>query len=494
MIASPRPLLLPILLLALGLAGLSPAAPADFFGIHVVDAATGRGVPLMTLTTTHHQSFVTDSAGWVAFQEPGLMDTEVFFHVSGPGYTLAKDGFGYAGKRLRPKAGTTAEIQVQRTNIAERLYRITGQGIYRDSLLLGQPVPSLSPGPQAGVTGQDSVQAVPWQGRLFWLWGDTNVARYPLGNFQSTCAWSDLPEKGGLSPEAGIRLDYLTDPQGAPRKMVPLQEKGPVWVFGLLTVKDDQGSDHLLGHYGRYERLDKCIEHGLVEYREALGHFEPVLKLDPGQTWQHPVGNAVRVTEGGQDHFYFMEAWPVTRVRARYTSVLDPAAYEALAWSETAHDYLWQTALPPITQQEETRLIQTGKIPAAQARFQLTDAATGKPVLMHRSSITWNAYRQRWILIGTQQKGDLSYLGEVWYAEAPAPDGPWRKALKIASHPKYTFYNPRHHPFFDQKSGQVIYFEATYTDTFSGNPVPTPFYDYNQVMYRLDLGDERLKY
>jgi hypothetical protein len=28
---------------------------------------------------------------------------------------------------------------------------------------------------------------------------------------------------------------------------------------------------------------------------------------------------------------------------------------------------------------------------------------------------------------------------------------------------------------------------------FSGNKNPTPRYDYNQIMYRLELGDERLK-
>ena len=39
----------------------------------------------------------------------------------------------------------------------------------------------------------------------------------------------------------------------------------------------------------------------------------------------------------------------------------------------------------------------------------------------------------------------------------------------------------------------MIYFEGTYTHTFSGNEHRTPRYDYNQIMYRLDLADERLK-
>jgi len=41
--------------------------------------------------------------------------------------------------------------------------------------------------------------------------------------------------------------------------------------------------------------------------------------------------------------------------------------------------------------------------------------------------------------------------------------------------------------------GRVIYLEGSYVNTFSGNPHPTPYYEYNQIMYRLDLSDPRLK-
>src|SRR6185437_11783093 len=83
-------------------------------------------------------------------------------------------------------------------------------------------------------------------------------------------------------------------------------------------------------------------------------------------------------------------------------------------------------------------------------------------------------------------------LGEVWYAEADSPLGPWVYARKIVTHDKYSFYNPKQHPMFDKENGRIIYFEGTYTTTFSGNNNPTPRYDYNQVMYRLDLSDRRL--
>ena len=95
-------------------------------------------------------------------------------------------------------------------------------------------------------------------------------------------------------------------------------------------------------------------------------------------------------------------------------------------------------------------------------------------------------------MIATRQNGNSSFLGDVYYAEADQPRGPWRKAVKILTHDLYTFYNPVHHDFFDEKDGRVIYFEGTYTRQFSKSSVATPRYDYNQIMYRLDLEDSRL--
>ncbi|MES2598928.1 MAG: hypothetical protein V4662_26590 [Verrucomicrobiota bacterium] len=468
------------------------AAAADPFAIHVIDESTGRGVPLVTLTTTNHIAHTTDSAGWIAFEEPGLMDREVFFHVVSPGYAVGKDGFGYAGVRLTPKAGVITEVKVMRMNIAERLHRITGQGIYRDSELLGKPMPLPRPNFNF-VTGQDSVQAVPWRGRLFWLWGDTNVAHYPLGNFHSTCAWSDLPEKGGLNPEEGVHLEYLTSDDGKLRKMMPTKEPGVVWIFGMLAVADSEGKEHLLGHYGRFKDLGKRLEHGLCEFDEAQGIFVSSTLLGDEFEWQHPEGNAFRVKDDEGEFFYFAQDFAVTRVRASYNDVLNPGSYEALAWSEPQQDYVWQKKLPPVSQRSEAKMLADKKMPEDRALLQVKDALTDKPIIIHRSSVNWNPHRKAWVMIGSQHFAPESVLGEVWYAEAPTPSGPWIKAVKVASHPRYTFYNPRHHVFFDQQGGRIIHFEGTYTETFSGNPVPTPRYDYNQLMYRLDLDDPRLE-
>jgi hypothetical protein len=136
-------------------------------------------------------------------------------------------------------------------------------------------------------------------------------------------------------------------------------------------------------------------------------------------------------------------------------------------------------------------LVKQGKLRPTEARF-LPQDPTGNVVIVHGGSVTWNPWRKKWLLIANQKGGKESVLGEVFYAEADQPIGPWRRAVKIITHDRYTFYNPVHHPFLDAEGGRVIHFEGTYSEQFSGNARPTPRYDYNQILYRLDLADPRL--
>jgi hypothetical protein len=465
-------------------------AATPYFGIHIVDEATGRGVPLVELRTVNDIRCVSDRAGWVAFDEPGLMGREVFFHVSGPGYTKAKDGFGFAGIRVTPRAGETTTVKLKRDNIAERIGRTTGQGIYRDCELIGLPVPLPNLNP-AGVMGQDSVQAVIYRGRIFWLWGDTNVPNYPLGNYHTTCATSALDG----DPEKGIALEYFIDTKDPKklRQMMPMSGEGAVWLFGLLVVTNDAGKEILLAHYGRYRGLQPAEEHGIAEFNDEKGIFEKRVDLEKPESWRHLRGNAVRVKEPDGDYFYFSFPFCHTRVKATYRDVTTPGSYEALRFDEAAHDWRWQKDSAPTTQDDEAKFVKDGKIPKDRTRFDLTDSATGKPVKLHNSTVHWNEYRKKFVMIAMEQGGGPSYLGEVWYAESDSPAGPWHKPVKIASHPRYSFYNPVHHAFLDRDGGRIIYFEGTYSLEFSGNPIAPARYDYNELMYRLDLSDPRLR-
>jgi hypothetical protein len=110
----------------------------------------------------------------------------------------------------------------------------------------------------------------------------------------------------------------------------------------------------------------------------------------------------------------------------------------------------------------------------------------------HSGSIAWNAFRKHWVTVFVQGNGKPSALGELWYAEADAPSGPWGKAVRVLSHDNYTFYNPRLHPDFTPNGSPVLLFEGTYTAEFANHPEPTPRYNYNQILYRLDLDDPSL--
>jgi len=90
----------------------------------------------------------------------------------------------------------------------------------------------------------------------------------------------------------------------------------------------------------------------------------------------------------------------------------------------------------------------------------LASATDGTPVKPHTGHIAWNAYRKRWVTVFMQALGKPSAFGELWYAEADAPTGPWGKAVKVLSHDNYTFYNPRLHPEFTAARSPILIFEV----------------------------------
>jgi hypothetical protein len=482
------------LLLGAGLAGAEP------FGIEVVDDATGRGVPLVELQTTDGQVWITDSAGRVAFEEPGLMNTTVFFSVRSHGYEFPKDAFGMAGVRLTPKAGERTTLKIQRLNIAERLYRLTGRGIYRDTVLLGEKPPIAEPLLAGRVSGQDSAQAVVYREKLFWAWGDTTWPEYPLGNFRTSGAWAELPGKGGLPQAQGVNFKYLTNEVGFCRAMVPLKPntEGVVWVDGMFVVKDDSGAEKMVARYQRRRGLGKLLEQGLAVWNDEKQIFEPAAPTLPeDETWRALYGH---VTAGRDDGYLYCGIGGVSvRVPAKLRDVLDPSKYEAwtcagkngpLRRSDGTLDYAWRKDAAPVESGEEAKWLKREAIRPEECRMVPADAKNGDRITLHAGTVCWNAHRKKWVLIAAQAEGKTSYLGEVWYSEADAPIGPWKKAVKIVTHDKMSFYNPVQHAFFDD--GSQIYFEGTYTKDFSGAERPTPRYEYNQMMYRLNVDDPRL--
>jgi hypothetical protein len=438
--------------------------PGAVFGgqpcrIEVLEKGAGWPVPLVELRTTHHARFVTDNAGVIAFDLPELMGRETWFEIVGHGYEVPKDGFGQRGVRLTPAPGKTLKVEVNRTIIARRLGRITGGGIFAESQKLGQA----GEWRESGILGCDSVQNAVHRGRLFWLWGDTTVAHYPLGIFHGTSATTALRPLTKFEPPVRLTLDYFTDTNGLPRGIAKLPGEGPTWVTGYVSLPDKTEAPRLVGSYLKIKPPMAPYQCGLCVWNDSTSNFETlrvlwtksdsVPKLPP-----FPEGHPVWWKDAaGKDWVLFGNPLPTLRC---------PASFEA--WQDSA---AWEVLKP------QESLI----------------SSAGKPVKPHSGSIAWNPWRKRWVTVFMESFGQPSAFGELWYAEADSPIGPWRVAVKILSHENYTFYNPRLHPEFTPEDSPILILEGTYTMQFADKPEPTPRYDYNQVLYRLDLDHPALR-
>ncbi len=441
---------------------MSPVVPLIFlaiatplsakpFSIEIVDTDTGRSVPLMRVETVNNIVDYTDNTGIVTFDEPGLMGQDVWFGISGDGYEAQADGFGMRGIQVKPVEGGRASLGVKRINIAERMQRLTGGGRYVHGARLGMILPAEKPLLNAQVLGCDSVDTAVFQGKMFWLWGDTNRPGYPLGNYQTTFATTPLPGEAGCKADGAIDYHYFKSDDGFVKGIAPFPGDGPTWLGAMAAIKDKVGTEHLVATYAKIKNPMTVTERGLCEFDPAAKEFKKVLVF-PNDVSLFPDGHAFRDGKW----LYFAQATPNLRMEDNYETWKNPALYQPVK---------------------------------SDAGF--TDATSGKPVKAHHGSVAWNPWRKKWISIFTEESG-TSYLGEVRYAEAPAPEGPWRKCVKIATHEHYTFYNPMQHPEFAEDGGRVIWFEGTYTTTFSGNKNPTPRHDYNQILYKLNLADPRL--
>jgi hypothetical protein len=403
---------------ALVLALLFAAQPASrYFVVRVLDAETGRGVPLIQLTLPNEVSYWTDSAGVAALDEPSFSGIETRVSVQGHGYEFPEKDVVV---RIQP--GHEQVIRVKRTMIAERMYRLTGEGIYRDSVVAGLMKPPLMNG---RVLGQDTVSAALYKSKVYWIWGDTI---HPASwNFNVAGATSTLP----IDASKGIEYTYFIDDQNRARPMLPLPRPGLVWIEGMITVKDPQGVERLLATYTRQQGLKPPDECGVALFNDAKQVFEPWFTY---ACRNHHVSSHPLLHEG----YWYL--YPLLRVPNDWNAIQDQTKWEK----------------------------RDGQIPA------------------RASSVAWNEYRKRFILLSEN-------FGEVFYSESERPEGPYTSPVRIVQHNDYNFYNVAHHPFLNQEGGRVIYFEGTYTDSFSKAKAKTPRYNYNQILYRLRLDDPRLK-
>ena len=481
--------------------GLAAQEKNEYFKIVVIDEETGRGVPLVELRTTNRRRYYSDSNGIIAFHDSTLMRQPVFFWVKSHGYEFTGKYFGERGTILTPVPGRSALLKVKHFNIAERLYRITGQDIYGESILVGEPVPIKYPRLNGRVTGQDTFIETLYKGKIYWFWGDT----FGPANFNGTAsgATSELLGKGGLDPSVGIDLTYFVDSSGFSKPMCSIPGPGLVWIDWLIILPDEKGNERLYAKYSRTKNLDVDYERGIAVFDDSTKAFERIVQIKEWLDEVHSSGHPLRVRIDGREYCYITDRYGPERVQADIKHVTDPKSYEHFTclMSGTKYDiaapkldrdasrklvYAWKANTDAVDHRRQQELIASGEITSGEGWWQGWDVENGKPISARPGSVFWNAFCKRWVMIA------YGNIGQVWYFEGDTPTGPWVYGKKIVSHDRYDFYNVGQHPLFDQEGGRLIYFEGTYTTGFSGNHDETPLYDYNQMMYRLSIDDPRL--
>lgn len=442
-------------------AATAAAHAAEPFRIEVVDGENGWPVPRVELRTTHGVSFFTDNAGVAAFDLPELMGREVWLEVAADGYELPPDGMGFRGAKLTPASGETRRIEVRRTSIAKCLGRLTGAGLFAESQKTGRD----TAWEESGVAGCDSVQVARLGERLFWLWGDTTLPDRPLGLFHCSGATTAQRPLASFEPPLRLPFDLFRDKNGNPRNIAEIPGEGPTWLTALANLPDKDGNERLVATYMKVRSLDDIDEWGLAVWdgQNFQAHRKVWKKSATSrQPPPLPTGHAVRwADDAGRDWILFGHPFP---------SLKCPATFEA--WSDPEQ---WEQLAKP------------APLKAADGSGEIKPADGP-----HSGSIAWSGYRKKWIAVFQQADGSPSKLGEIWYAEADSPLGPWSPAVKVLSHRKHTFYNVRLHPELTPDDAAFVLFEGTYTAMFAEGAVPTPRHEYNQVLYRLDLDDPAL--
>jgi len=540
---------------------------SQYHQISIVDEETGRGVPMVKFLTSGFRDLYSDSNGIVAFYEVGKMSEEskVFFWISSHGYSYKLDGFGVRGVVIDTQAGKATTLSIHRDSLAERLYRITGSGIFRDTFMLGLPLsPSIRyPLTNSEIEGIDSIQTTFYKGKLYCFYGDTERQSYGLGNFHVSGGIVDLST---TDPDQFVNVDFFQQSSDSPLQMKnntlitksfvkslapipPLDQ--PTWIHGLLTLKDH--SNIQKDGTGEVERVfagyykpamlnqNKDIRLGILEWDDREKIFRELSQVNitnqvnvafPFQLSHTLYVNATieenqaKLSEN-EEYVYFTYPYALIRVKATVSSFLNLTEHEGYSplvegsngrveddegLSKLPFDrdpytgklrYGWKKNTTPLSVDQILKLLNktltlediTPYILVPPADNNATSfgrtmdhsiAQTPQAVMMKGGSIQWNQYKRKYIMIGTQVMGTSSFLGEQWYAESDRVEGPWRNARKIITHDQMTFYNPMHHPYYDKGNGRYIYLEGTYVNTYTTSP-PTPYYNYNQQMYKLDL-------
>ena len=319
--------------------------------------------------------FVTDSAGVAAIDAPELLNGKIFLSVKCHGYELPADGFGFRGVRIDANPGGSATVSLTRKNLAERLYRVTGGGIYADSLQFGDSPPITKPLLNAGVLGQDSVQSAIYRGQRYCFYGDTNLPGYPLGVFDTTGAISQLPGSGGLNPDVGLNLAYFQNQQGLARAVADMPGEGPTWISGPIVLQaGDQ--ERMYATYTKIKPPLTAYHRGLCRWNDETESFEHLADY-PAQRPENIEGHALLLGDEARPMLALCRPFPLTRFPATVEALADLDQWESLTCLTAGNrpedgtisrnrrgeiSYKWQRDSTAVDSAMQNRLVKAGKL------------------------------------------------------------------------------------------------------------------------------------
>ena len=487
------------------LEGRTLLAAANYFAIRVVDAATGRGVPQADLVMTDGTRYTTDSGGTVAFNRAGYLNTADTFVLESYGYALAS---GTRSFTVTPTLGGSTTVPLARTQVAQRMYRESGEDLYKQTVAVGgtSPVTTTNANPNlsnAYVFGQDSGLTAVYKGKLYEFWGDTGVdtnydGQDELGNFRTTGGVMSLPANGGLDPAAGENISYFVDGNSRPKAMFPTASFGLsdklFWASSPIVTHDAGGAERMVIAYAAVDGSGAATDKGFGVWNDSTQQFDKIASF-PTTAPVAPGQNATHATFDGLDYWVIPNGNSFIRVRDTYADVTNINSYQVYTPLKPGTTFTttnafggntitaanintdaatgkvvwtWAANTTPINGVIYADLANRGLVPWAQNPFAFADADSSGHVAFSTSAVSYNDYLKAWTFIGQQSFGS-SFIGEVWYATAPTVTGPWALARKVQTDARtngvndpYTFYNLIQHPYYDANS-PYLYYSGTYT-------------------------------
>ena len=449
--------------------------PPEYFGVRVVDSSSGRGIPAARVSVLHWLDQWSDSLGYVAFQEPALATPTQLF------VTVESDNYDKLAVSLNASLGRSLSLQLRRQLPAERLYRVTGPGIFRDAVLLGAKLPPAAAAVAAsdsdlshGIAGQDAMISAQFRDKIVLSFGDTRSASDGAGQTMTSNALAPTQAFSRERILDGLPLSYSLSPSGETRPSLPLHvSERSVCEFGMpFARKGTNDSSVEIGALSATSRglfvvftkrprgnmgpswadCTTCCW-GIARYDIDTRVYRPqvLFPLKSPMFGRVTASQSLVTTEDGVERIYFTVQKPIVRVAV--SAIANLSAFEEVAVAS------------PFTDQD-----------------------------INRAAVTHVASAGLFVMIA---EGREPRMGDILAATAKSLAGPWSSLCRIASSnlTHNALYNPSIHTTINGSSGAEIIWSATLSDGYTTNSVhkqdglTVPRYNYEVIMHRVRLDD-----